>query len=77
MSQDISKVEAILNLVRPAMQADGGNVELVSVSDGVVQVRLLGTCIACPSKELSIKFGIEKTLKDHLSWVKQVIRVES
>ncbi|MEM9367580.1 MAG: NifU family protein [Planctomycetota bacterium] len=70
------QIEQALSLVRPAMQADGGNVEFVSEDNGVVTVRLCGTCIACPSKQLTMNFGIERTLKDQLPWVTKVVRVE-
>lgn len=64
-----------LNSLRPAMQADGGDVELVSVDGGVITVRLKGTCLACPSANLTLKYGIERTLKGSFSWVEEVIRV--
>ena len=76
LNAPIQEVEAALALIRPAMQADGGNVEVVDITDGIGSVRLCGTCIACPSKELTSKFGIETTLKDRLPWVRQVVRVE-
>jgi len=57
------RVEAALALVRPALQADGGNVELVSIDDGVVLVRLLGACRGCPMSALTLKGGIEVCLR--------------
>ena len=58
------KVEAALNKIRPMLQADGGNVELVNVSpEGVVQVRLQGACSGCPMSQMTLKNGIEKHLK--------------
>ena len=70
------QVDAALAIIRPAMQADGGNVELVDTTDGVVSVRLCGTCVGCPSKSLTMKFGVEKTLRDQLDWVREVVRVD-
>lgn len=70
------KVQSALNLVRPALQADGGDVELVDVSDdGVVSVRLKGACGSCPMSTMTLKMGIERTLKDQIPEVKSVIQV--
>ena len=70
------KVEAALEQVRPALQRDGGNVELVDVNDGVVKVRLTGACGGCPMASMTLKNGIERILKEQLSEVKEVIAVE-
>jgi len=68
-------VDRALNPIRPAMEADGGGVEVVAVDDdGTVHVKMKGTCLACPSVGLTLRLGIEATLKAHLSWVKQVVR---
>lgn len=70
------QVEDALDLVRPALQADGGNVELVDVSqDGEVRVRLTGACGSCPMSTMTLKMGIEKTLREKLSFVKSVVQV--
>jgi Fe-S cluster biogenesis protein NfuA len=75
-NQYFSSVEEVLNRIRPAMQADGGNVELVSAEEnGIISVRLQGTCLSCPSSSLTLKQGIERTLKEHLDWVTEVVRV--
>lgn len=67
------EVEKILDRIRPGLQADGGDVELVDVSDdGIVTVKLLGACQGCPMSTLTIKNGIEKTLKQHVPEVKEV-----
>ena len=71
-----TELNDVLDQIRPAMQADGGNVEVVGINDGVVAVRLCGTCIACPSKNMTLKVGIEKTLRSRLPWVKEVVRVD-
>lgn len=57
------KVAAVLNEVRPALQRDGGDVELVDVVDGVVQVQLQGACRGCPMSQMTLAFGIERILK--------------
>lgn len=68
------KIEAALNKVRPALVADGGNVELVEVDkNGVVKVRLTGACGGCPMSQLTLKMGIERILKKEVPEVKEVI----
>lgn len=70
------QVEEVLNLVRPALQADGGDVELVDVSeDGIVSVKLTGACGSCPMSTMTLKMGIEKTLKEKIPSVKEVVQV--
>ncbi len=70
------KVESALNKIRPSLKADGGDVELVEVtSDGVVKVRLTGACSGCPMGQMTLKMGIEKTIKQEVPDVKQVIAV--
>ncbi len=71
-----AQVEEVLNQVRPTLQADGGDVELVDVSDeGVVSVRLTGACGSCPMSTMTLKMGIEKTLMEKLPAVKEVVQV--
>jgi Fe-S cluster biogenesis protein NfuA len=70
------QVQAALELVRPALQADGGDVELVDVTDdGVVSVRLKGACGSCPMSTMTLKMGIERTLKEKVPGVKEVVQV--
>lgn len=70
------QVEKVLEEVRPSLQADGGNVELVDVSDdGIVKVRLTGACGTCPMSTMTLKMAIEKTLKDRIPSVKAVEQV--
>jgi len=67
------KVEQALNKIRPALQGDGGDVELVDISaDGVVRVRLKGACGGCPMSQMTLKMGIEKILKKEVPEVKSV-----
>ena len=70
------KVEAALNRIRPALQADGGDVELVDVNDGVVKVRLVGACGGCPMATMTLKAGIERVLKEEVPEVQEVVAVE-
>jgi len=69
------EVSDTLNRLRPAMNADGGDVELVSIVDGVVSLRFKGTCLVCPSASLTLSEGIERALKESVSWVVRVVRV--
>ena len=70
------QVQEVLELVRPALQADGGDVELVDVSeDGVVAVKLTGACGSCPMSTMTLKMGIERTLKEKIPSVKEVVQV--
>ena len=67
------KVEEALNHIRPALQADGGDVELVDISDGFVKVRLTGACGSCPMSQMTLKMGVEKTLKEKVPEIKEVV----
>ena len=69
------KVEEILNLIRPNLVADGGNVELVEVKEGVVSVKLTGACAGCPMSTMTLKNGIERALKERVPGVKEVVSV--
>lgn len=70
-------VGEVLETVRPALQADGGDVELVDVDaeQGVVQVRLQGACSSCPMAQMTLKMGIENQLKAKIPQVKEVVAV--
>ena len=70
----VAQVETVLRDLRPAMEADAGGVELVGIDGGLVAIRLRGTCLVCPSVELTMKRGIEKTLRERLAWVTEVKR---
>jgi len=69
------KVEAALDRIRPALQADGGGVELVDVNEGVVKLRLTGACGGCPMSAMTLRFGIERALKGQIPEIKEVIAV--
>ncbi len=70
------KVVAALDKIRPALKADGGDVELVDVKDGVVTVRLTGACAGCPMSIMTLKNGIERIVKQEVPEVKEVIAAE-
>lgn len=67
------RVEESLARIRPALQADGGDVELVEVKDGIVIVRLSGACGGCPMATLTLRDGIERILKQQVPEVKEVV----
>ena len=66
------KVEEALKLVRPALQADGGDVELVDVIDGIVKVRLKGACGGCPMSQMTLTRGVEATIKKVVPEIRRV-----
>jgi Fe-S cluster biogenesis protein NfuA len=75
MSDLMERVEKALDSIRPALMADGGNVELVAVEDGIVKVRLQGACGTCPSALMTLKQGIEVRVKEEVSEIKEVVAV--
>lgn len=68
------KVEKAINEIRPSLQADGGDVELVGVENSIVKVRLTGACAGCPMSEMTLKQGIENHIKNAIP---EIIRVEA
>ena len=70
------RVQGVLNLIRPAVQADGGDIELVDVADdGLVRVRFHGACHGCPSSMLTLQHGIERNLRERVPEVTRVVPV--
>jgi len=69
-----AEIEKALDTIRPALQADGGNVEFIEVSeDGVVKVKLTGACGHCPMSAQTLKFGVERALKEQVPGVTAVV----
>ena len=66
------KVQEVLDIIRPSLQADGGDVEFVDYKDGIVQVRLRGSCAGCPMSQMTLKAGIERMLKKEIPEIKSV-----
>jgi Fe-S cluster biogenesis protein NfuA len=66
------KVQAAIDKLRPMLQADGGDVELISVENGIVKVKLQGACAGCPMSQMTLKNGIERALKQQIPDVKAV-----
>jgi Fe-S cluster biogenesis protein NfuA len=70
------RVQAVINLIRPAVQADGGDIELVDVTeDGTVQIRFHGACHGCPSSTMTLQMGIERNLRERVPEVTRVVPV--
>jgi Fe-S cluster biogenesis protein NfuA len=71
-----TRVAAVIDTLRPAIQGDGGDVEFVAVTDkGIVQVRLHGACVGCPCSAMTLKMGIERNLRDQVPEVSEVVCV--
>ncbi len=71
------RVDQIVNRIRPAVQSDGGDVELVEVTeDGVARIRLHGACVGCPSSSMTLHMGIEKNIRAHVPEVSAVEQVD-
>ena len=68
------RVEKVINRIRPAVQMDGGDIELVDVVDGMVKLRLVGSCHGCPSSMMTLKMGIERAIRAE---VPEIIGVEA
>jgi Fe-S cluster biogenesis protein NfuA len=69
------RVEKVIDEIRPFLQADGGNIELIDVQEGIVKVKLVGACGSCPMSQLTLKRGVEARLKERIPEVKEVIAV--
>jgi len=70
------KVAEVIDRIRPAVQSDGGDIEFIDMDDqGVVQLRLHGACVGCPSSTMTLKMGIERNLKDRVPEVSEVVCV--
>ena len=72
------RVQDVVDKIRPLLQADGGDIELVDVQEqtGVVKVRLQGACRGCPSAAMTLKMGVERHLKEHVPEVRELVNVQ-
>ncbi|RKD21720.1 hypothetical protein BEP19_13905 [Ammoniphilus oxalaticus] len=75
MAEINAQVTEVLDKLRPFLQRDGGDCELVDVEDGIVKLRLLGACGSCPSSTITLKAGIERALMEEIPEVKEVQQV--
>jgi Fe-S cluster biogenesis protein NfuA len=69
------KVETVLEQIRPSLQADGGDVVLVDVEDGIVSLKLTGACDGCPMASMTLRNGIERVLREQIPELKEVVAV--
>ena len=69
------KVEAAIDKIRPVLQADGGDVELIDINEGVVSIRLKGACGGCPMSTMTVKNGIERIIKETVPEVTEVVSI--
>ena len=76
MDEMREEVEEVLETIRPQLMQDGGNVELVDIEDGIVKVRLVGSCSSCSSSTMTLKMGIERALKKAIPMVRCIESVE-
>lgn len=74
-TQQIVEVQEVLDKLRPFIQSDGGDVELVDIEEGVVKVRLLGACGSCPASTITLKAGIERALTEEVEGITEVEQV--
>ncbi|GFN31232.1 NifU family protein [Paenibacillus xylaniclasticus] len=74
-STQYDEVLDVLDKLRPFLQRDGGDVELVDVEDGVVKLRLVGACGSCPSSTITLKAGIERALLEEVEGIQEVVQV--
>lgn len=74
-SSQYDEVLDVLDKLRPFLQRDGGDVELVEVEDGIVKLRLMGACGSCPSSTITLKAGIERALLEEVEGIQEVVQV--
>jgi Fe-S cluster biogenesis protein NfuA len=72
----IEKVEQGLNEIRPFLESDGGNIELISIDKNVVKVKLLGNCVSCSVNQMTLKNGVELTIKKFAPQIEEVINID-
>ena len=71
------KVEAALEEIRPFLQSDGGDIVLLSIENNIVHVQLQGACVGCSVNQMTLKSGVEMTIKKHAPEIQEVINVEA
>lgn len=69
------KVEEALSEIRPFLESDGGNIELLSINDDIVKVKLMGNCASCSVNQMTLKIGVEMTIKKYAPQIQQVINI--
>ena len=78
MKKDLfqEKVEQGLDEIRPFLESDGGNIELISIKNNVVKVKLLGNCVSCSVNQMTLKNGVEMTIKKFAPQIEEVINID-
>ena len=77
MSESVeTRVKAALAEIKPQIQADGGDIDLVAIENGIVKVRLRGSCVGCPMSALTLKAGVERVIKQRVPEIKSVEAVQ-
>ncbi len=69
------KVQEVIEKIRPMLQRDGGDIQLIDVSDGIVKVKLQGACGSCPMSAMTLKMGVERQLKLEIPEIKEVVSI--
>jgi len=72
----VRQIEYALDLIRPNIQMDGGDVVFVKYEDGIVYIKMTGACVGCPASMYTLKMGIEETIKEHVPDILEVVAVE-
>ena len=72
----IEKVKNVIEKIRPRLQMDGGDIELVGIEGDVVKVKLQGACSGCPGAQMTLKMGVERMIKEEIPEIKEVVAVE-
>ncbi|HEX2295018.1 MAG TPA: NifU family protein, partial [Actinomycetota bacterium] len=70
------RVREALEVIRPAIQMDGGDIELIGIHEGTVTVRLLGTCEACPISPVTLRHGVERVLRERVPGITEIVAIE-
>ncbi|MBT3443389.1 MAG: NifU family protein [Flavobacteriaceae bacterium] len=77
MNKDVlrNKVEEALSEIRPFLESDGGDIELLSINNNIVEVKLMGNCVSCSVNQMTLKSGVEMTIKKYAPQIQKVINI--
>jgi len=71
----LEKIQAVIDKIRPRLQMDGGDIELIGVEDNKIKVKLTGACVGCPGAQMTLKMGVERMIKEEVPEIEEVIAV--
>ena len=71
----LERVQVVIDKIRPRLQMDGGDIELIGVEDNIVKVKLTGACSGCPGAQMTLKMGVERVIKEEVPEIKEVVAV--